>query len=363
MKKIITFFFILLIVTACVSEHHRAILQMELQALQLKSASVPGFAIFVISDGQENAAATGVASSEGEPMSATTPVRIASVTKTFVASAILRLWEDERLDLDESISNLIPTDINEVLLHGGYRTDLITVRHLLMHSSGLADHATEAYVRAIFSNPNKVWTSKDQIEFLVASTDPIGSPGAEYKYSDTGYILLGEILRQETGLPLHIAVHQLLKLDEIGLDSVYWDEAEDPKSHIPDRAHQWLLGQDIFAFHGSMDAHGGGGLIGSAKDMAHFYDALFEGLIFEEGSTLEVMIKAPGHPVDSPYRFGIFAENIGGYQSFGHSGYWGTEVIHVPALKLTIAGVTLDQEGLSDLRQLMIQTLLTEAKQ
>ena len=73
----------------------------------------------------------------GDVLSPDQPVRIASNTKTFVATAILRLWEDGLLDLDESIAECLSPESMEALTRGGYAPRQISVRHLLTHTSGL----------------------------------------------------------------------------------------------------------------------------------------------------------------------------------------------------------------------------------
>ncbi|MCC6232149.1 MAG: beta-lactamase family protein [Verrucomicrobiales bacterium] len=84
--------------------------------------------------------AAGVADrATGVPLTPNQPVRIASNTKTFVATAILRLWEQGRLDLDGSVACCLAEDSVEILSRGGYDYQSMTIRHLLTHTSGLFD--------------------------------------------------------------------------------------------------------------------------------------------------------------------------------------------------------------------------------
>lgn len=330
---------------------------MDLDALQDQRSDVPGFAIALIRNGEIELAATGVADPDGAPMSSSTPVRIASITKTFVAASVLRLWEDGRLDLDASIDGFLDPEIDSLLRSDGYETEDITVRHLLMHASGMADHTGGGYVEQVFSDPTRVWTPFDQVETLFEDTDPLSEPGDQYTYSDTGYVLLGEILKAVTALSLHQAVRELLDLDQLDLPTLYWDEIEQPREGIGARAHQWIDEFDIFAIHGSMDGHGGGGLVASVEDVSKFYHALFNDQVFVDSATLGLMMAAPGHPSDSPYRLGVFTYEVAGYDAFHHGGFWGVYVTHVPSMDLTIEGVALDQGGYQDLRALMRRTI------
>jgi len=63
---------------------------------------------------------------------------------------------------------------------------------------------------------------------------------------------------------------------------------------------------------------------------------------------------APGAlPEDSPYRFGLFTGPMAGHVTYSHSGFWGTEVLHVPDLDATIAIVVTRQEDFRHARRLL----------
>ena len=327
-------------------------LSTELEALQATNPDVPGFALTVRRAGAVTSAATGVAEPDGRPMTAGTPVRMASITKTFVAASVLRLSEANHVSLDTPIRGLIDPVWNDLLASDGYDTGAITVRHLLMHAGGLPDHVGDAYIEAVFSNPDKTWTAEEQIRFLVETTEPLSAPGEAFSYSDSGYILLGHIIVRLTGQGLDKAVRELMKFDELGMETTYWDELETPPEGLPVKAHQWLDGADTFDLNGTLDAYGGGGIVASTEDIALFYEALFGGEVFEKDETLRKMTIATSHPEDSPYRLGLFVYNIGGRPAYGHSGFWGTYVVHVPSTRVTVAGVALDASGFDSLRLL-----------
>ncbi|MCD4750584.1 MAG: beta-lactamase family protein, partial [Thermoanaerobaculales bacterium] len=85
--------------------------------------------------------ATGFANPENqELMTPDHPVRIASNTKTYIAAAVLRLREEEGIDLDETIAEYLPEAFVSTLEGDGYDPSEITVRHLLTHTGGLYDH-------------------------------------------------------------------------------------------------------------------------------------------------------------------------------------------------------------------------------
>ncbi len=297
--------------------------------------------------------AAGVAGPD-TPMTSLHPVRIASNTKTFVAAAVLRLAEEGKLGVDDPIAAHLPEETVALLTGGGYRPDQMTVRHLLTHTSGLFDHSeSQKYGDAIMAEPQHRWTRTEQLEAAMAWGQPWGAPGEIYTYCDTGYVLLGAILEQVSGQPLAAAVRQLLRFDELGLASTWWEDIEPAPEGVPERAHQFIDETDTFAFDPSFDLYGGGGLVATVADMARFYRALFAGGVFSDPATADLMLT----PVDGAgakpdaddaalapgaYRMGVWVVEIEGVTAHAHSGFWGTAAVFVPELDLAVA-VTVNQ--------------------
>jgi D-alanyl-D-alanine carboxypeptidase len=278
--------------------------------------------------------------------------RLASITKTYVAAAALRLHEDGRLDLQAPITRYLPKAWMQLLATDGYKPDDITVRHLLTHTSGLADHAqAPQFIAAIKAHPDTRWTRDRDLQDLVAWTDPVGAPGEKYFYSDTGYVLLGAIIEHVTGKDLPQAVRTLLRLDTLGVPDTWWEryEAADGRT----RAHQWFEGVDTYAWDPSMDLYGGGGLVAPPIDVAVFFDALLSGHAFRKPETLALMQSAAGLPAGSPYRMGVFAYDFDGTAAVGHSGFWGTLVAREPVSGRTISGAVTDRNDYPKLKQLI----------
>ncbi len=319
----------------------------------------PGFAIAVIGPTAEKsyAAAAGVADPDGRAFTPETPLRIASNTKTFTAATIMRLWEKDLVDLDASISGLIDPAFDTLLKDDGYDTDAITVRHLLMHTAGLPDHADAGYVGIVTADPSRQWTRLEQMELAVSAHDPLGPPDGQFSYSDTGYILLGDMIERLTGDHLATAVRRELKFSEIGLSATWWEQVENPPAQAAKRASQYVSGVDATSWNGSMDLYGGGGLVMSASDMATFMVALFRGQVFDDPKTLEEMTTAPGNPFPDNYRIGLFPRTIEGYEGFFHSGFWGTFVIYFPELDSAISFAVLEQSGYGSSFGPVIETL------
>lgn len=290
----------------------------------------------------------------GRPMTAATPVRIASNTKTYVAAAVLRLVEQGRLDLDHPVGRWLPAGMVGLLAGGGYDTDRMLIRHLLSNTSGLFDHTDlPEYPERILAAPTYRWTPEEQVALAVERGTPWGAPGEVFSYSDTGYVLLGTILEQTTGQPLSGAVRNLVGFERLGLTSTWWELMEPAPVAAPGRARQYLGDVDTFAFEPYYDLYGGGGLVASAADLAGFTRALVSGGVFDKSATLEAMLAPVAGARARPgavagglepgnYRLGLWRVEIKGLEGWRHTGFWGTSATWVPELDLVVV-LTVNQ--------------------
>jgi D-alanyl-D-alanine carboxypeptidase len=324
------------------------------------TAGADPIAIYVAGVGtaQPHGAAAGLADpNTGRAMTPHTPLRVASNTKTFVAATVLRLWEQGRIDLDAPITPLLDPRFEAILKTDGYRTDQITVRHLLSHSGGLYDHGSDPrYDKRVFTE-NRRWTREEQIGLMTEYADPQSPPGTEFRYSDTGYILLGDIIERITGKTLARAVRDELRLDRLGLRSTWWETFEEPPAGTPPRARQYHKGQDATDIHPSFDLYGGGGQAMSAHDLAIFMAALFENRIFRRPETLREMLRQGPHKGAERYRLGLQAEKSGDSEVYFHSGFWGTYAYYNPRRRIAAAGVTTNQRSTRPMRALLKQAI------
>ena len=264
--------------------------------------------------------------------------RIASVTKTFVASTILRLWEENKLRLEDPVSRYISATHSEILKKGGYDVDNITIRHLLTHSSGLYDHAqSEEFMKRIFEEPDHVWTRTEQISKATEWGKPVGEIGERFSYADTGYILLGEIIEKITGKTMNDAIREVLELKRLGLNNTWIEGFRSPKKEK--RIHQYYNGIDTYNFNPSLDLYGGGGFLSTSSDLAIYFQKLFNNDVYRNESTLDTML-LPVHYREKPrmdYRKGMYMISLNGMDVYTHTGFWGTQVIFIPAMNTTIA--------------------------
>jgi D-alanyl-D-alanine carboxypeptidase len=321
---------------------------------------IPGQLLRVLGRGLDIEVAAGVADrATGEPLTPGRRFRIASVTKTFVSAAALRLHEDGELDLDEPIEKLVDGETVGVLRLGGYRPEAITTRHLLTHTGGVYDFAGDAYgpvtddgyVAACLADPGHRWTRMEQLRFAVDHGAPYGEPGEVFCYSDTGANLVGEIIERLTEQTLGGAIRELVGYERLGLAHTYHESVEPEPPGLPPVAHQYEGDFDIWRYDPSVDLWGGGGLVSTCEDLARFFRALVRNEVFREPTTLATMCTLPGRPPADGANAREAANTAmylvrhtdGEHVFWGHGGYWGTSVASCPELDLTV--VTQDGQA------------------
>jgi D-alanyl-D-alanine carboxypeptidase len=286
--------------------------------------------------------------------------RIASNTKTYVAAAILRLIEDGKLGLDDPMPLRVSAPHVASLRRDGYAVDRITIRHLLNHSAGIYDYAMdERFVSAGTANPTHRWTRSEQLDSAMVWGAPYNAPGDAFHYTDTGYILLGEVIERITGKGLGESLRSLLHYDAIGLRDTWLETLEPmPKTAGP-RAAQYMGDLDIRKMDASVDLYGGGGLAATPTDMARFTRALFVGGVFASPSTTTLMTTTRGPQGPRSYAAGIAETKAAGASGWGHSGFWNTWSYHFPDRDLTLAASVTQQGNSAVSRALLEQAVAT----
>lgn len=203
--------------------------------------------------------------------------RIASVTKTFVATLVLELAADGRLRLGDSIERWLPG-----LVPGGRN---VTLRELLAHTSGLADYdADPKWQAARIADPGRSWTARELV--TVAAAQPrLFAPGTSWSYSNTNYVLLGLVVEAATGRPLSQELRDRL-LAPLGLRSTSFPSATSIGGRF---AHGYVVGRPPLPIpEGTLvdvssvlapSAWGAGQIVSNADDLVRFFTALVRGRI------------------------------------------------------------------------------------
>ena len=319
-----------------------------------KYPNSPGHLMWVISPEYTGGAAAGTLELDSSaPLEVDTPIRVASVTKTFVAASVLRLSEMGKLTLDGPISQHLSPLYVDMLSADGYDVDAITIRHLLTHTSGIADYAgyeenyEGEFQRQLEADPTFQWNRELEVQFAMDNYDPLAAPGAEFHYADTGYVLLGDLLERAMGVPSYgAALAELLGFDELGLTSTFVERLDRPAPDKP-LGHQYIGTLDYTNIDPGQDMYGGGGIVSTTREISMFFDALLGGRIFDKPETLTEMITPaadaePGSEAASE-GLGIFlVESPSGETCYSHTGYGGTTAITCPDSGVTMT-ITVQQ--------------------
>lgn len=259
------------------------------------------------------------------PLSATTPLRISSITKQFTAAAVLRLAEEGTVDLDAPIRAYLPDF--------GPAGDSITVYHLLTHTSGVPNYA------ALLARAGRAPASRTAVlETLISHPADFGV-GERFGYSNSNYYLLGLVIEAATGESYgdHLRTHFF---ERLGLGQTHYCRVGGPASLVGYRA--MASGLEAVELRDSTDYLGAsGGLCSTAADLVRWQAALISGDAVGEASYERMTTPALLASGDvSPYGMGAFIEDLEGYRSITHSGSlagFNARVAHYPEAGIAVA--------------------------
>jgi D-alanyl-D-alanine carboxypeptidase len=284
--------------------HHDA---MEETARQVLSIGVPGY-LARIDDGRRiDVTAAGVADRvTGRPITVRDQFEIGSATKIFTAVLVLQQVDRGRVALDAPVARYLPG----VVPNG----ENVTVRMLLNHTSGLFNYiADPGYYQRMEQDPQHVSTARELLD-LAFSHAPDFAPGQGWNYSNTNYVLLGELLRAVTGRSMPELVRQRIA-GPLGLTRTYYP---DPRATNTGRgyAHGYSVafGTDDPAYVDISDrplggwAGAGGAIISTAEDVSRFLSAVFGGRLLSEAALAEMKTTVPlpdGVGIAGGYGLGI----------------------------------------------------------
>ncbi|MDL4772435.1 serine hydrolase domain-containing protein [Actinomadura xylanilytica] len=267
-------------------------------------------------DGREQAAGAGVGDlASGRRADPSGHFRIGSVTKTFVATVLLQLTDEKRLGLDDPVERHLPG----VVPDGGH----ITVRQLLDHTSGLHDYMSEpGYSTNRWRGADRFrsYTSAQLLKVAFAKP-PNFPPGTQWRYSNTNYVVLGQLIEKITGRPYGQEVQRrILGPLHLTRTSVPGDRPGLPAPY----AHGYKTlptGRTVDATRMNPSLDGPAGeMISTAADLDRFFDALLSGRLTSAPALAAMRTTTPtGAGFD--YGLGLQRYTLPcGASMWGHSG-------------------------------------------
>ncbi|MEB2492967.1 serine hydrolase domain-containing protein [Peribacillus frigoritolerans] len=290
----------------------------------------PGILAKTAEGGKTWGYAAGIADlSTKKPMKTDFRFRIGSVTKTFIATVLLQLAGENRLNLDDSIEKWLPG----VIKGNGYDSNQITIRQILNHTSGIAEYSRSKDFDII--DTKKSYTAEEFVKMGV-SLPPDFAPGKGWSYSNTGYVLLGILIEKVTGNSYAEEVENRI-IEPLELSNTF---LPGNSTVIPGTKHaRGYDGYDgaselkdvTYSNPGSSD----GDLISTADDLNKFFSYLLSGKLLKEQQLKQMLTTVPtGMEGIDGYGLGIYEIKLPNHVSiWGHTG-------GVPGFS-TLAGGTL----------------------
>jgi len=254
--------------------------------------------------------AAGVARQDGGvPMTADTPFSTASITKLFTATAVMRLYEEGKLSLNDPMAQYLSDDlIDGIHIYKGkdYSRE-ITIRQLLSHTSGIADYYIEkpeggkSLFEMFLEDPARKWSVDDTIEWARTKLKPNFPPGTDASYSDTNFQLLGKIIEKITGKPLHVVFEEFF-FRPLSLDHTWLVGLSQPRSKATAAPADVFYGdRNISEIRTNGSYWADGGIISTAQECITFLKALNGGKLIRP-ETLRLMHN--WHTLQFPLEYG-----------------------------------------------------------
>jgi len=264
------------------------------------------------------------------PNSDSAVFRIGSTSKQFTAACIVLLAEQGKLSLDDNLKSLFPD-------FPAY-AEKITIRHLLNHTSGIRDYLMISYLKG-FSD-NDYYEDADVMNWLTNQSDLNFDPGEDNLYSNSGYWLLGQIVKKVSGKNMADFAYEEI-FEPLAMNNTHFHN--DHNQIVKNRASGYVPSGDV-GFKISMttlDMIGDGGIFTNIKDIKKWDDAYYNSNVLSKefwAMMTEQGILNSGEVID--YASGLIIGEYKGLKTIRHGGAFvgfRAELLRFPDQRLSIA--------------------------
>jgi CubicO group peptidase (beta-lactamase class C family) len=328
---------IILLITLCLSSLFSFAQIKESQAIdsifsEWTKPNTPGCALGIIKNGELiYSKGYGLANMEYDiPNSASSVFRIGSTSKQFTAACIILLAENGKLSLDDTLNNYFP-DFPEY-------ANKINIRHLLNHTSGIRDYLQLAYLKGF--EDDDFYVDDNIMEWLVNQTDLNFAPGEEFLYSNSGYWLLGQIVKKISGTNLadfaQKEIFEPLKMNNTHFHNDHTQIVKNRASgYVPSENDRYRISMT------TLDAIGDGGVFTTINDIKKWDNAYYNSEVLSQffwKMMTEQGVLNNGEVID--YASGLFISEYKGLKTISHGGSFvgfRAELLRFPDQHLSIA--------------------------
>lgn len=229
--------------------------------------------------------------------------QIGSITKQFTAAMILKLQEQKKLSVDDKLSKYFP----------GYpKGDSITIRHLLTHTSGIYSYTEDG---AFMTNEITKPISRKQMMSMFENKPLKFSPGTQWDYSNSAYVLLGYIIEDVTKTPYYEAarkmIFQPLKMTHTGFDFTHLNSKEKAIGYMRINDQVQIPAPIV----DSSVSFSAGAIYSTTGDLYKWYQSLKDYTVITRSSE-EMAVT----PVRNRYGFGLSIDSVSDKRRLGHGG-------------------------------------------
>lgn len=277
----------------------------------------PGAAVIVIQDGKiVHEAGYGLADlAKGTPITPSQIFHLASVGKQFTALAVLILLEKGKLDLDDPVEKYLP----ELANFGNG----VTIRRLLNDTSGIPDAYSGDLYKTLMQQSARP-TNADLLAVLSTADGLLFDPGFQFKYSNTGYDVLGALIERVSGESYPDFLEENI-FGPLGMKNSF--SLPNPRQKTdPLLAHSYGKYQGVIQPWDTNpldDIVGSGTIYSNVEDMFLYDQALYTDAIVRQSTLAEAFQPAVLYDgVKYPYGFGWEIKDENGIRSYWHSGKW-----------------------------------------
>ena len=245
----------------------------------------------------------------GEPIDSNTAFHLASVSKTFTAMAILKLWENAALELDDPVTKYLE----------GFPFPLITIRNLLSHRSGLPNYVH--FVEKMGWDTHRFVTNADILQLLINNADKLkpGRANAYFDYCNTNYALLALIVEQVSKLGFSAYLDTVF-FKPLGMNNSFVYAVEMAEKVLP--SYKFNNQKEPLMF---LDAvYGDKNIYSTPRDMMKWDLALSNHQLFSE-KTLQEAFRGYSYERRGTRNYGLgwrLVEMPTGKKIIYHNGWW-----------------------------------------
>lgn len=250
----------------------------------------------------------------GRPYPHRARLRIASHTKSFVATVLLQLVAAGKVELSAPVERYLPG----VVRGGGNDGRRISVHQLLQHTSGLPEFAEE------FDEHTPGHHTAERVVAESLRQPPLFPPGERWSYCNLGYLLLGMLIERVTGRPVEHEVRRRV-IARLGLAETYWPRWPEQRLRGPHaKAYQRTKdgGHREVTFINTSVIGAAGALISTAQELTEFYRRLLDGELLPPAQLAQMKHTLPADIArGAAYGLGLARYPLG--EGTGATGYWG----------------------------------------